>query len=436
MEITTSDQRKIRERRAVAWTSRDRVRVELGDPITVSSADPAERTWGYWQFPTLSRIPGGELLLTVNNTQDDDLCYGHAGPAWLSHDDGETWHAADLDEKSLTIAHSPVCAVQHGEFLCCPMPLGYKPSDLPAELFENPVAKSFSYIWRLFFPLEKFPEHVKEYFAGLRALRWTPATRQWNEEKLAWDLDRFLLRLDDGGMIGKAWSRTSLEYRPLRVGDELLDANYKVAYRHDDGSPPTGFEVWCMASTDNGRNWRRRGLIATDPDGAVGPTESSIARTTRGGLVCVCRTTDHRQLPMWVVYSEDNGRTWSEPVTLDDHGVLPTLELLGNGVMVLSYGRPGVQVSFSPDGGGRAWTEPIDILPTGVPPRSDGRAWKWEELLANGPQAQRVQKCGYTSMVPLGVDRLLIAYTDVAHTDARGRLRKAVKVRAVRVNAR
>jgi hypothetical protein len=322
-------------------------------------ADPAERTWGYYQFPTISRMPGGAILLTFNNTQDDDLCYGHAAPAFLSHDDGQTWQAADLDEKALTIAHSPVAELFVGEFLCCPMPLGYKPSGLPPELLKEPAARMFSYIWRLFFPLERFPREVKDYFAGLRALRWTPATRAWREETLAWDIRRALLRLDEAATLGSVWSRTSMEYRPLRFGDELLDANYKMAYFHDDGSPPRGFVVVCMASRDNGRSWERRGLVAADPTGGVGPTETALAATRAGDLVCVARTTDHRQLPMWLTFSGDRGRTWSPPQTLFDHGVLPQLELLGNGVLALAFGRPGVQLSFSPDGSGRAWTEPM-----------------------------------------------------------------------------
>src|ERR1051326_7675141 len=116
------------------------VKVTLGKPVVVSMADPAERTWGYWQFPTISRMPGGEILLTVNHNQDDDLCYGHSAPAFHSHDDGETWQPADIDEKGLTISHSPIAEVFSGEFLCVPMPLGFRPSELPPKLLKNPVS--------------------------------------------------------------------------------------------------------------------------------------------------------------------------------------------------------------------------------------------------------------------------------------------------------
>jgi hypothetical protein len=68
----------------------------------------------------------------------DILCYGHAGPAFLSKDDGRTWKVADIDEKGLTITHSPITELFDGEFLCVPMPIGFRPSELPAKLLQNP----------------------------------------------------------------------------------------------------------------------------------------------------------------------------------------------------------------------------------------------------------------------------------------------------------
>jgi len=420
--------------KAIKPVSLREVDVELGAEVVVSMAAPEETMWGFWQFPTLSRLPGGELLLTVNNAPDDDLCYGHAAPAWLSHDDGRTWHAADLDEKQLTVAHSPVCELFDGEYLCLPMPLGLKPGDMPKEALGEPAGRFFAYCWRSFYPLDRFPRHVRDYFARIPGLRWNPKARRWDAVKVKWDTRGVLVRVDEAGMVGAVLSTTSLEYRPIRFGKELLDANYKLAYRYADGSTPKGFEVTCMASRDNGRSWQRRGLIAADPKGEVSPTESAICETTRGDLVTVTRTTDHRQSPMWVTHSRDAGRTWSRPQTLFDHGVLPTLQMLGNGVLVLSYGRPGVRLSFSPRGDGRTWTHPLEVLPTGIPAKS--RAWKWERILNETWGSPTIQRDGYTSVLPVGEDRLLIAYCDMAYIDARGRRRKAVKVRTVTVRKR
>lgn len=422
--------------KAIKPVSASAVNVTLGEPVVVSMAAVEEVTWGYWQFPTISRLPGGDLLLTVNNTQDDDLCYGHSGPAWLSHDEGHTWHAADLDEKALSVSHSPVCELFDGVYVCVPMPFGKRPGSLPKEVYAEPVGRFYSYIWRSLHRLSRFPHEIQDYFTHLHGSRWSPKTQRWEHVRVKWDVRDALLRVDEEGMVGAALSCTSLEYRPVKLGRELLHSDYRMSYLHADGASPKTWEVWCFASRDNGRTWQRRGRIAHHPDGDGGPTESNLCVTSRGDLVCVSRTTDHRQLPMMATYSKDAGRTWSEPVTLFDYGVLPTLITLNNGVMALSFGRPGVSLSFSPRGDGRTWTKPVEVLPKGLPKKRGGGTWKWEELLHAGEAGRDVQKDGYTSMLAIHDDTFLITYTDQAHVDSRGRKRKALIVRPITVKPR
>jgi sarcosine oxidase gamma subunit len=92
-------------------------------------------------------------------------------------------------------------------------------------------------------------------------------------------------------------------------------------------------------------------------------------------------------------------------------GVLPRLLRLANGVVVLSSGRPGVQLCFCADGMGTAWSEPLELLP-----------------YAN--EKEQVS-CGYTSLLAIGPDRFLIIYSDFKYPTPTGELRKAIKVREV-----
>ena len=62
-----------------------------------------------------------------------------------------------------------------------------------------------------------------------------------------------------------------------------------------------------------------------------------------------------------VKHSDDEGRTWSQPEAVADHGVCPDLLLMANGVLVLSFGRPNVDLLLSPDGTGREWLGPISL---------------------------------------------------------------------------
>lgn len=52
-----------------------------------------------------------------------------------------------------------------------------------------------------------------------------------------------------------------------------------------------------------------------------------------------------------------------KPEPFTPNGVKPCLMTLGNGVVVLSSGHPGVQVRFNLDGKGHSWIDPIDMIP-------------------------------------------------------------------------
>ena len=69
---------------------------------------------------------------------------------------------------------------------------------------------------------------------------------------------------------------------------------------------------------------------------------------------------------------------------LFDFGVFPRLLQMENGVLVLSFGRPGVWLSFSLDG---------------------GYSWTQKQAVLNSPQT-----CGYTSLLALSKDTFMIAY--------------------------
>ena len=156
----------------------------------------------------------------------------------------------------------------------------------------------------------------------------------------------------------------------------------------------------------------RRQTIATDS-----PNRRSRACATARSY-CVLRTTDGNGVgPMYRTRSRDGGRTWSKPAVIAKNGVMPRLLRLGNGMLVLSSGRPGVQLRISKSGLGDDWSEPVDVLP----PTSD---------------KLDVDSCGYTGLVALDRDTFLIVYSWFQKPDADGRPRKAVLSRRIRLTAR
>jgi hypothetical protein len=101
------------------------------------------------------------------------------------------------------------------------------------------------------------------------------------------------------------------------------------------------------------------------------------------------------------------------PQTLFDRGVFPNLLQLKNGVLVLSFGRPGVWLSFSLDGG-HSWTKPRALI---------------EGAFTDSTK----HTCGYTSMVAVGDDTFWLAYGDFLRPNAKGEPAKAILVQKVTV---
>ncbi len=387
------------------------LRIFKETPVVVSMADPMEKTWGYHRIPTVSRMPDGGILLTYVNNLDSNLCYGHAGPSFMSYDEGRSWQIVDLDEKGLAISDSPVTKVYEGEYICVPMPVGITSKELPEEFIRNPAGKIHIYRWLYQYRLEDAPKNIQDYFRYIRCIRWKPDREEWIEEKIDWDIQRSILKVegeDYTGMSGQI-VHTSFENPPVRYNGEIIQADYKNTRMREDGSIPKN-TVCCMVSKDNGHSFKFRSFIAAYDEGQddLQPNESDLVETLDGRLLCVSRNYTHK-MPMLLFYSDDAGYTWSQPSMLFDKGAFPQTLLLKNGILVLSYGRPGDYISFSPDGSGITWTEPVTLV-------------KSDEI-----------DCGYSRLLELSENTFLAAYTDFDHLDARGRKRKAIITQRITV---
>lgn len=374
----------------------------LSEPVVVGCSQENETRWGRFQFPSLFRLPGGELMVTVNDAEDATNGYGRPLHGFTSSDEGRSWRET-VPAVPVAGPHATCAEVFDDEYLIVPASEAFDPAGMH---LPPPVSRTFAYREILFYRVDQCPAPVRHYLTRLPAWRWSPARRNWEPAEVRYDVSGQLgFRCGNEGTLSRTW----FEHAPIRHNGELSYVDYRVNCLGSDGTAPDGCSCLLMVSRDNGRSFQKRSVLAS---GHV--YEPMLAETGAGELVCVIRGADQEQRPMLITHSRDHGWNWEEPRPLFDYGVFPNLVRLGNGVLLLAFGRPGVWVSASLDGGGRHWTGPTPVI--------DGDA---RGLMA--------ATCGYTNLLPLGDDEALLVYSDFKHRGADGKLCKAIEVRRIRV---
>lgn len=146
--------------------------------------------------------------------------------------------------------------------------------------------------------------------------------------------------------------------------------------------------TYVCESDDDGLNWKYTTTVGYGQIGSEGYNEGSMRRLPDGRILAVLRTGNERDPgcqdnPIMCSESRDDGRTWSPPRRTGLEGAYPSLAVLSDGQVVMSYGRPGAMIAFSRDGG-RSWT---DLTAVDTTPYS-----------------------GYTDVVETGPGQLLVGY--------------------------
>lgn len=382
--------------------------VRIGEARVVAVADE-EVGWGYYQFPSISRWEDRTLCLTYNIAPDTAESYGSPRAVMTSKDGGKTWnrHMGEWGAAGLLLPN--------GDRIGIATPKPYRLSDL--KLPEPVGIKTATYGKQqyIMYRLNDLPRKLRT----VRISRLRKGERDRNIEH-AWVDDPLALRYSLREVFPIVW------WGDMHVvGDGSVIAGiYPGNMVREDGSMEPKGGVFFYRSTDYGRTWKIQGRILYQPDIEADPkamerdgfSEPTYEVLADGSLLCVMRTTDGAGIgPMYASRSTDLGKSWSKPRVIAPNGVLPKLLRLENGVLVLSSGRPGVQLRFCRDGKGERWSEPIELVPvTEKDPHKD--------------------TCGYTGLVATGPDSFLIAYSHFKHKTERGDVRKAILVREVKVS--
>lgn len=127
--------------------------------------------------------------------------------------------------------------------------------------------------------------------------------------------------------------------------------------------------TYVCESADGGKTWRYLSTIGYEQIGSEGFNEASMRRLPDGTWLAALRSGNERDFlcqdnPIMCSTSRDEGRTWSPPARTGLEGCFPSLAVLSDGQLALSYGRPGAMLAFSADNG-RTWTDAtcVDATP-------------------------------------------------------------------------
>jgi photosystem II stability/assembly factor-like uncharacterized protein len=143
------------------------------------------------------------------------------------------------------------------------------------------------------------------------------------------------------------WEEVESRMIQLHDGSVILPITGKTEARAKEGAPE---QIAILRSTDRGATWQTLSVISTDHE----LSESSVAQLPNGRLVCISRSEGD------ICFSDDDGHTWSKPVTFGMGMFAPNLCVLRDGTLFCSHGSypgGGFHAIFSTDGGA-TWIAP------------------------------------------------------------------------------
>ncbi|MCR5681807.1 MAG: glycoside hydrolase [Clostridiales bacterium] len=384
--------------------------LEVEEPVVVGQGESYEKLgWGPWQFPSLSMTDRGHVLCTWATGEDsiegyEDSVGDGVFIGAVSEDGGKTWRGRTREDRAVGTP------MQNGREYIKPAAKNAYPVswlDRYAPAYSSPDGGLKLYR----------ADEIPEYPRTCPAKEYDPATGETTEftSRVNWPHAAVtVLRSRDRELVYPLDSLMGIMGQLVPAEDgNLLFATYGHGFSARTGELVMGdkYKTYVFRSDDCGRTWDWISEVVTTPEycpsdrDAEGFCEPNLARMPDGSWVMLLRTGSG--CPSWLVRSTDGCHTWSKPVILDGCGVLPQLRVLGCGVSLAGYGRPGVYLRASSDPSGLRWEEPVDL--------------------------QVEHSCCYTAILPLDDTTALFGYSDFRYPGPDGRPLKTILTRRVTV---
>ncbi|MCC7499859.1 MAG: exo-alpha-sialidase [Bryobacterales bacterium] len=314
-------------------TAAPRVRME---PIAVITKRPRY----YHAWATLARRRDGMLMAAYSGGREGHVCPFGRVEIIRSADDGRTWGwpqvimDTPIDDRDAGIIQTAAGSILVTTFTS----LGY----------------------------QKILEKAEGWDAE-RMERWLSAGRGTTQQEREALLDAWMLRSTDGGLTWSAPYRVPFRtpHGPVVLRDGRLIFAGKPLRQM--AAPRVGV----VESADDGLTWTTLGWIPPRPGDDAGKYHELHAVETAGGHIIVHLRNHNPVNERETLQSEssDGGRTWSVPRPIGVWGLPSHLLRLADDRLLMSYGYRraprGNQARVS-ENNGRTWSEPIVLSDDGV----------------------------------------------------------------------
>lgn len=383
--------------------------IYLTEPQTIAKSEKTE-DWGIFQFPNIMRVNENTLLVRWSIQPDVQDSYGKIEEAKISSrislDNGNNWvepnRAYDIPDRGETFLF-----FKNGGWLST-----QTPEVVPIASYQQFPEPIGEYNGKLFYKMYDLPDN----FQGAYFTSFKDGERKYFQAKI---VDPGAIRYSSQGFANVLWLGNFLE-----LDDESIVAGIYANRVDENKVTPSGISIY--KTTDKGENWSFLGDIPypksewEEDKNVDGFSEPVLSKLSDGSLLCIIRSTDWLDnKPLYKCISKDGGVTWTEPVAFTSNGCAPRLMTLKNGVIVLTSGRPGVQLRFCIDGGANEWTNPIEMM----------------NFMDGEGNIEPLVSCGYSSIIKAGDNSFYLVYSDFIERDKEKKVffKKEIKFRKVTI---
>lgn len=359
--------------------------IYLSEPITIAQSEKAE-DWGIFQFPSIMKVSDSTLLVRWSMHIDEQESWGKTAEAKISSrvsfDNGQTWaeptSAYDIPDRGESFWY-----FKNGDWISTQTPEVVSITNYST--FPDPIGE---YGGKSYYKMYDLPNELQ----GAYLTYYKNGERQQFQARLD---DPEAIRYASQGFINVLWLGSFLE-----LDDNSIVASIYSNRIRENTITPSGISVY--KTLDKGENWYLlsdipypRSEWKEDKD-VEGFSEPVLLELGDGSLLCVIRSTEWLDnKPLYKSTSNDGGHSWSEPLAFTSNGCAPRLIKLKNGVVVLTSGRPGVQLRFCVDGKANEWTNPIEMM----------------NFLDEEGNIDPLTTCGYSSIIKAGNNSFFLVYS-------------------------